>query len=147
MGFGGVYGTELFMPIPWNSIDEYIQQRIAGARRALRIEDGFWNIFREALYDEFQRTKEHFQLSGGDERDYIRLFNLLDTVRYSSFILSAFNRAGYQLEPYGNYDVLDLALRVAPALWGNHRKLGGDALVQQGAMAVLNQRVASVLTY
>lgn len=147
LGFGGVYGTELFMPIPWNSIDEYIQQRIAGARRALRIEDGFWNFFHEALYDEFQRTKKHFQLSDDDERDYIRLFNLLDTVRYSSFILSAFNRTGYQLEPYGNYAVLDLALRVAPTLWGNHRKLGGDALVQQRAMAVLNQRVSRVLTY
>jgi hypothetical protein len=147
LGFGGVYGTELFMPIPWNSIDNYVQRRIESAKQALRVENGFWNYFRESLHDEFRRTKDHFQLSSSDDRDYIRLFNLLDTARYSSFILSAFNRAGYQLEPYGSYSVLDLALRVAPALWGNHKRLGGNALVQKTAMAKLDPRLARVMTY
>lgn len=147
LGLGGVYGTELFMPIPWKSIDDFVQLKIEGAKKVLRAEDGFWNYFRESLYDEFRRTKNHYQLSNSDDRDYIRLFNLLDTARYSSFIISAFNRAGYQLEPYGSYSVLDLALRVAPLLWGNHRRLGGDALVQKTAMAKFNPRMARVMTY
>ena len=147
LGFGGVFGTELFMPIPWNSIEEYVQSRIENAKKALWVEDDFWNYFQQALYDEFRRTKAHFQLSDGDDRDYIRLFNLLDTTRYASFILSAFNQSGYQIEPYSNYAILDLALRVAPILWGNHRSLGGNALVQQNAMAKLDQRVARILTY
>jgi len=147
LGFGGVYGTELFMPIPWNSIDDYVQLSIDSAKKVLKVEDGFWKYFREALYDEFQRTKDHYHLSDSDERDYIRLFNLLDTARYSSFIISAFNRSGYQLEPYGSYAVLDLALRVAPTLWGNHRRFGGNALVQKAAMAKLDPRLGKLMTY
>ena len=147
LGLGGVYGTELFMPILCNTINEYIETRVESAKRALKVEDGFWNNFCESLHDEFRRIKEHYQLSNADDRDCIRLFNLLDTARYSSFILSAFNRAGYQLEPYGSYPVLDLALRVAPALWGNHRRLGGDALVQKTTMAKLNPPMARVMAY
>lgn len=147
IGFGGVFGTELFMPIPWSSIDNFVQARVNIAKQALKVGDDFWNTFREALYDEFQRTKHHFQLSNSDDQDYIRLFIMLDTARYASFILSAFNRLGYQLEPYGSYAALDLALRVSPALWGNHRRFGGDALVQQASMAKLNSRMARVLTY
>ncbi len=147
LGLGGVYGTELFIAIPWNSIDDYVQLRIENAKQALRVEDNFWDYFREALHDEFRRIKEHYQLSNDDDRDYIRLFNLLDTARYSSFILSAYNRESYQLEPYGSYPILDLALRVDPSLWGNHKRFGGNALVQKAAMANLDTRLARVMTY
>ena len=147
LGFGGVFGTELFMPTPWNSIEEFINIKIDSCKKALKIEDGFWNYFRDALHDEFKRIREHYQLSVNDDRDYIRLFNLQDTARYGSQILSAFNQTGYQLEPYGNYPVLELALRISPSVWGNHRRLGGDALVQQSAMAKMDPRVARILTY
>ena len=147
VGFGGVYGTELFMPILCNTINEYIATRVESAKLVLKAEDGFWTFFQEALHDEFRRIKDHFQLSDGDDRDYIRLFNLIDTARYSSFILSAFNRTGYQLEPYGSYPVLVLALSVAPTLWGNHRRLVGDALVQKTAMAKLDPHLGRIMTY
>ncbi|MGA2531512.1 MAG: asparagine synthase-related protein [Candidatus Aminicenantales bacterium] len=147
LGFGGVFGTEFFMPIPWESIDKFIQIRIEGAKQALKVEDSFWKSFRESLCEEFRRIKDHFLLSDQDDRDYIRLFILFDTARYGSFIISAFNRSGYQLEPYGSYAVFDLAFRVAPTLWGNHRRFGGDARIQQAAMAKLNPRMARVLTY
>lgn len=147
LGFGGVFGTELFAPIPWISIDSYVKERITNAKKALIVEDSFWNHLRELIYDEFKRIKEHYQLSNDDDRDYIRLFTLINTARYSSFILAAFNRAGYQLEPYGNYSIFNLALRVSPTLWGNKRRLGGDALVHKTAMAKLNPRLARVMTY
>jgi hypothetical protein len=147
LGFGGVFGTELFMPIPWDSIDQFIQTKVEGAQRALKVEEGFWKSFRDSLYAEFQRIKDHFLLSEADDRDYIRLFILLDTARYGSFIISAFNRSGYQLEPYGTYAPFALAFHVAPRLWGNHRRFGGDAQVQRAAMAGLNPRMARILTY
>lgn len=147
LGFGGIFGTELFMPLPWHSIDEYIQGGVERAKKYLQVEDDFWGYFREAIFDEFRRIKSHYQLTNKDDRDYIRLFSQLITARYGSFIISAFNRTGYQLEPYGCYAVLELALRVSPALWGGHRKLGGDALVQKAAIAKLNYQVARVLTY
>lgn len=147
LGFGGAFGTELFVPIPWSSIDEYIKAGIERANKFLHAEEDFWTSFRESLYSQFRKTKEHYRLIDDDDRDYIRLFNLLDTARYSSFILSAFNNEGYHLEPYGNYAVLDLALRVAPKLWGNHRKLGGNALIQKVAMSALSPRLARIFTY
>jgi len=147
LGLGGLYGTELFRPIPQRSIDHYIKIGIENARKSIKVGDDFWKYFREVLYDEFRRTKDHFQLSVDEDRDYIRLFTLLDTARYGSFIISAFNSIGYQLEPYGSYPVFDLAFRVSPTLWGNHKRLSGDALVQKAAMAKLNSRMARILTY
>lgn len=147
LGLGGVFGTELFTEIPWNSIDDYVRARISVAQKVLKVEDGFWKLFRESLYGEFRRTKNHFQLSNGDDRDYIRIFTLIGTARYSSFLLSAFNREGYQLDPYGTYAVFELALRVAPKLWGNVRRLRGRGWVQKTAMAKLDWRTGRVITY
>ena len=147
LGLGGIFGTELFMPIPWESIDEYVQTKIGLAKQYLKVEDDFWETFRDALNGEFRGIKDHFRLSDGNDQDYIRLFILLVTARYGSHIISAFNQSGFQLEPYGSYAILELALRVPPGFWGNHRRFGGDAKIQQGAMAELNSRMARVLTY
>ena len=89
---------------------------------------------------------QNYDVSARFDRRNRRLF-LLNTARYGSFIISAFNRSGYQLEPYGSYSVLDLALRVAPKLWGNHKGLRGNAWIQGGAMAKLNPRMAKIMTY
>ena len=147
LGFGGAFGTESFMELPWNSIDAFIEAKIAISKQTLKMDDGFWQVFRESLQGEFLRIKEHFHLTISDDRDYIRLFGLVVTARYGSFILSAFNRMGYYFDPYGSYAVTDLALRVPPALWGNHRRLGGNSLVQKAAMSKVNRRAGRPLTY
>lgn len=148
LGLGGVYGSELFKAIPWNTIEEFVTSGVAAARKFLKVDDGFWNEFCFAIYKEFAGIRQHYHLGDqSDERDYIRIFNLLGTARYSSFILTAFNRTGYQLEPFSSYKIFELALSVPPALWGDHRKLGGAALVQKAAMARLDPVVARVMTY
>jgi hypothetical protein len=147
LGFGGIFGTEMFMPIPWPSIREFIRIRVERARQFLEAGDPFWKTLRDSLMDEFGRLKSHYRLSAGDDRHHIRLFLLQNTARYGSFIISAFNREGYQLEPYGQYAVLNIALRVPPELWGNAKRFGGDAHVQQAAMAKWNKSLARVLTY
>lgn len=147
LGLGGAFGTELFKPIVWNNLEDYLPQKIKNAKKSLRVDEKFWGYFRQSLYDDFMRTKQHFELNSEDERDYFRLFKLINTARYSSFTLAAFNRKGYQVEPYGSYTVVELALRIAPSLWGDHRKLVGDSLVQKAAMAKLAPRLARVLTY
>lgn len=147
LGFGGAFGSELFMPIPWNLIEDYVREKVKAAKQVLRVEDTFWEVFRKSLDEQFQDIRAHFKLSIDDERDYIRLFSLLDTARYGSFIISAYNQSGYQIDPYGSYAVLDLALRVAPALWGSHKKISGNSLVQKSAMGMLNPRIGALLTY
>jgi hypothetical protein len=51
--------------------------------------------------------------------------------------------AGLSRRP-GSSAAFSLAVRVAPALWGNHRRFGGDAWLQLAAMARLNPRIARV---
>jgi hypothetical protein len=147
LGFGGAFGTESFMPMPNDQAEEYIQEKIKVAQQALKVEEAFWLVFRESLEEQFRSIRTHFKLRIGDERDYIRLFGLFVTARYSSFIISAFNRSGYQIDPYGSYPTLEMALHVAPALWGNHKKFGGNGLVQKAAMTRLNPRMGRVLSY
>ena len=147
LGLGGAFGTELFMPIRWKSIDEFIHVKIAKAKRALFVERDFWRTFRDSLYKEFEEIKKHYVLKDYDERDYVRLFYIAATARYGSFILSAFNQKGLQLDPYASYSVLELALRIAPDLWGDHRLLKGNSLVQKVAMAKSNPAMGRVTTY
>jgi hypothetical protein len=147
LGLGGVFGTELFMPLRWESSDHYIRERIKNAQRFLHVSETFWAGFNEALHSEFSDIKNHYRLAEANDQDYIRLFGMLNTGRFASFIMAAFNSSGYQLEPYGSYVALELALRVSPLLWGNHRTLQGDASVQKGAMAKLHPKSARILTY
>jgi hypothetical protein len=147
LGFGGAFGTELFEPIPWNSFDAFFQERIKRAKRALKAEDGFWKYFQDSIYEVFRKIKENYVLSIYDERDYMRIFCLVNTARYGSFILSAFNCLGLQLDPYSNYAIFELAIRVSPNLWGNEKRIGGIALVQKAAMGRLNPNLGRVMAY
>jgi hypothetical protein len=147
IGFGGAFGTELFMPIPWDSIEQFIQESVRQTKKALVAGEEVWAALDSSLRNQFREIKEHYLLTDPDDHDYIRLFCLLVTARYGSFILSAFNARGYQLDPYGNYRVLELALRVSPSLWGNHKRFGGNGLVQKGAMGLLQGRMGRVFTY
>jgi hypothetical protein len=147
LGLGGVFGTELFTPIKSKTIKQHINDRIENVRVSLFTDNDFWEYFGGELEHEFEEVKKHYVLSQHDERDYIRMFNLLNTARYGSFIMSAFNKTGLQLEPYGQFRMLELALKVAPELWGDHKTVRGDALVQKVALSRLDRRVAKVITY
>jgi hypothetical protein len=147
VGFGGIYGTELFRPIPWKSINTYLSDRIGYAKKYLFVDEEFWKKLHVSLQEEFQYIKSHYRLMEGNERDYIRLFDVYITARFGSFIMSAFNYFGYQIEPYGSYKITELALQVSPKLCGNHRRICGDAGIRAGALYLINPRIARVLTY
>lgn len=147
LGFGGVFGSELFMPVPFASIKEFIDGKIAQARSCLHVSENFWRSFRESLNEEFKIIKHNYLLSEDCDQDYIRIFMLMDTARYGSFIISAYNIGGNELEPYGSYDLFCLAMKVHPSLWGHAKSLNGTALVQKNAMAILSKPVASILTF
>jgi hypothetical protein len=147
LGLGGAYGTELFMELPWTTVDDYVQAKMKRARKFLRVEESIWQSLSDSIHGEFRRIRKHYLLTDGDDRDYIRLFCVTITARYGSFILSAYNRFSYQIDPFGCYPVLRVALRVAPTLWGNHKRLGGSYTVQKAAMAKIEPRMAKVMTY
>jgi len=147
IGFGGVFGTELFLPLPWPSLDAYLRYAIERAKPALTVSGSFWRTFEEALRAQVRGLKEHYVLAQKNDHDQIRLLLLLDTARYASFILSAFNTSGRQLDPYGGHDVFALAFRIAPELWGNHRRFAGKSWVQKAAMARLDPAMGRVMSY
>lgn len=147
LGLGGVFGTELFMPIPSISIQEFLDNKIQQTKRVIHTEDGFWESFRKALHEDFAGIREHYDLSVENEADLIRIFYLIDTSRYASFLLAAFSLFGKQLDPYGSFDVFKLAFRIDPCLYGNHKRLGGSGLIQKEAMAQLNRRMGRTMTY
>lgn len=147
LGLGGAFGTELFMPIRWKTIDEFINAKIKSAKQAIFVNDGFWENFRSLLYRDFDEIKKHYILKCYDERDYIRIFFITATARYGSFILSAYNQAGFQLDPYATYAIFEFAFRISPDLWGDHRKIRGNSLVQKDAMAKVNSRMGRISTY
>lgn len=147
LGFGGALGSQLFWPIGWALIEDFIKTKIGYAKKFVFVENNFWEYLDAALLQEFRRIKKAFQLSDEDERDYIRLFQFFNSARYSSFIISGHNVSGHHLEPYTHYPVLELALRAAPRLWGDHKKMAGDGLMQKMAMAIINPEMGKIIAY
>jgi len=147
IGFGGVYGTELFVPIAHKSIQEYLAKALLRAKSYLTVGEYFWERFVSSIQQQIKEIKEHYIFERKEERDYLRLFYLLITARYSSFIVSAFNQFGYQLEPFGSFPLIELAFQISPELWGNKRRIAGDALVEAAALSGLSPRTARVLPY
>jgi hypothetical protein len=142
-----VFGTELFTPITFITINDYIENKIRNAKRFIKADIAFWDHLYEGLLEQFNAIRIRYKLAFCYEPDYIRLFTLLYTARYSSFFTAAFNQSGYQLEPYATYSILDLALRIAPKLWGNPRRLAGDYRIQKAALARLNPKMAKEMTF
>jgi len=147
LGFGGVYGTELFTPIEHKNMGEYLTRVIAKTRKVLTVNEHFWPYFSSSLSDQIKEIKAHYYFENDDDRDYIRLLHLLITARYSSFIISAFNQFGYHLEPFGSFPVIELAFKISPELWGNKRSIVGDALIERAAQSKLSPRAARVIAY
>ncbi|MBN1479189.1 hypothetical protein JXA70_02835 [candidate division KSB1 bacterium] len=147
LGFGGAFGSQLFAPIPWTTIDDFVTTKLKHAKRFLSVPEDFWDYVHDLLMEEFQRSKNVYYLHDMNDKDYIRLFQIFNAARYASFIMSAYNNSGYQLEPYGTFAALELALQVSPELWGNHKSLSGDALVQKVVMARLNPKLGKILAY
>jgi hypothetical protein len=147
LGFGGAFGSQLFWPIQWAFIKDFIENKLEFTKKYVIVKREFGDRLYASLLEEFARIKKAFQLSEANEIDYIRLFQFFYSGRYASFIMSAYNNAGFQLEPYGTYFALQVALRVAPMLWGSHRKLKGEAHVQKTAMASLNPDIGKIIAF
>lgn len=146
-GFGGVYGTELFTPVSNTKMREYIAMALKQISNMIRAKSKFYDSFISALEYQLEDIKKHYNLEENDDRDYIRLFQLLITARYSSFIVSAFNLYGYQFEPYGTFPIVEIALQIDPKFWGNKRNIAGDALIEKMAMEKISRKSARILAY
>ena len=147
IGFGGVYGTELFTPVSNTSRIEYKANIIKRISSVIKADRSFIDHLSSSIENQFEEIKHHYNLEIIDDKDYIRLFQLFLTARYSSFILSAFNMFGYQFEPFGTFSLVEIALQIDPIYWGNKKSIAGDALIEKMAMEKISPKVARILAY
>lgn len=145
--FGGVYGTEIFEPISADNIIKYKHNLTNRIKASINSTEHFLNNLLESIDNQFDEIKRYYKIREADEKDYIRIFQILITARYSSFIISAMAQYGYDFEPYGSYPLVELALQVDPVLWGNPKSLAGDAQVQKTALFKISKNASRVIAY
>ncbi len=156
LGFGGCFGTELFMRMDWSSSDEYIEAAIIKAKKHIQGYEEQWDYIRSAMMEEFRNIRHHYQLTKPNATDEARIFLLLSAAFFSSFMLSPYNIRGLELEPYGHFALLELALKVPKELMGlsgtKIQNILGKAgrfqtnLVQKMAMSKINRRIGKIIT-
>ena len=147
LGLGGAFGSELFSPISYTNVEEFYRNIMIKVQNSIKADKVFWDKFDISLQEQMRDIKEHYRLQDDDQRDHIRLFHLLITARYNSFINSAINQFGYQLEPFGTFPVIETGLQISPEYWGNKRSIVGDALIEKEALYRISPKAAMVLAY
>lgn len=145
--FGGVYGSEIFEPILSSNITNYKHNIAVRIKTTITSSNKYIDQFMESVENQLDDIQKHYHLKENDERDYIRIFQILITARYSSFILAAMAQFGYDLEPYGSYPLVEFALQINPKFWGNKKSLIGDATVQKAALYRISKNTSRIMAY
>ncbi len=146
LGLGGCYGTQLFAPVDYESVEDFIDQSILKAKRNIQANQEMWKTLRSAMKDEFQAIGKHYKLAVACPNDEIRIFNLFSTGFFSSHIVWSFNVKGLAFEPYMSMKNLELALKVTKGQRGRRKNFSGIGQVQKNAMAKLCYRVGKIET-
>jgi len=140
LGLGGVYGSELFEYLPYMKKEEFYESRIIYSKRVVKASETFWQELSDKFYEQISLIKQRYNLADYNETDYIRIFYLLNTARYSSFIMAAYNKFGYQFEPFGAFPLFELALQTDP-------KLIKNSALQIEAISKANRRMAKIISF
>jgi hypothetical protein len=98
------------------------------------------------MLEEFKDIEKHYKLSVPNILDKVRIFILLRTAFFSSFMLAAYNIKGLQVEPYGYFKLLEIALKIPE----EHIRRGGKSrntnLVQKKAMSEVSYNIGKIIT-
>jgi hypothetical protein len=147
IGFEGTLGTELFMPVEFTGVDDFLDRATQRVRVAISDGEEYLQRFRENLCSELSDLQNHYSLAQEHPQDWIRLLFLYNTVSSFSCVRSAYNVLGMQMEPYSTQPVIETAFQVPASMWGNEHTLAGRAFVQKKAMAMINYRLGKIMTF
>jgi len=145
LGLGGCFGTELFYPMDYAQIGDYIDESIVKAKKYITANEKIWTQFRQSLLEEFVNIEKHYILSDPNPNDSVRLFYLLNTGFFSSPMLSPYNIKGLQLEPFGHFSILETALKIPKESMGNNNLFQRN-LIQKMTLSKLNPSIAKIQT-
>lgn len=148
IGFGGSYASELFEPLPYVNAYNFIDERLKRSKKLINANSLFWETLYSSFHDCMQEIRSSINLEENIERDYLRIFYLYHTARYSSHLVRAFNDYGLQIEPYGSFYVLELALQTDDFLFGSsNRSISGEKRIQKIAITSINESAARQLAF
>ena len=146
LGMGGCFGTELFAPLDYTSIEDFIERSVLKAQRNIKADQVLWDTLRSSIKREFEDISKHYQLAVNCPNDEIRIFNLFCTSFLASHIVWPFNIKGLEFEPYMSMRNLELALRLTTKQFGKRTNFTGMGEVQKIAMAQLCYSVGKINT-
>lgn len=145
MGLGGMCGSQLFCNA--ENMDDFMKRRFSPLKHRFTNCDNYIDKLYENLNNEFSNLKTHFVFLDDSEHDLLRMFLLDNSISYGSFIHSAFNIKGIQVEPYLTMPVIELAFKVPDSFQGNKNRLGGTNLVQKKAMLSVSYDMGKIMTF
>lgn len=146
-GLEGTLGTELFMPVEFTGINDFMERTARRVSVAINNGEQYLPRFEESLRSELSDLQKHYSFAQEDPQDWIRLLFLYNTVSSFSCVRSAYNVLGMQLEPYSTKPVIETAFQIPASMWGNEHSLVGRAFVQKKAMAIINYRLGKIMTF
>jgi hypothetical protein len=147
MGLGGLCGTQLFFPDKFSSGSDFIDFYVSLLKHKFINCDDYIECFYENLKNEFLNLKKQCVFSEDSEQDLLRLFRLHNSLYYGSFIHSAFNIKGIQMEPYLTMPVIETAFKVPDIFKGKKERFGGTNFVQKKAMSLVDYNVGKFMTF
>lgn len=147
LGLGGCFGTEHFMSLDrYSNIEDFINESILKAKSNIQATEDEWKQLRFSMLEEFKDIEKHYILSVPNALDKVRIFILLRTAFFSSFMLSAYNIKGLQVEPYSYFKLLEIALKIPEEYIRRGGKSRNTSLVQKKAMLEVSYNIGKIIT-
>lgn len=146
LSFGGAFGTELYTILAYASSDDLISDYVSKARQFVKADESYYTKFELALREEFENIRSCYLLQTYDERDLMRIFQLLNTGRFSSRFVSAMHINGHQYEVFGTFPVIEAGLRIPYKYLGSKWTFGRYYLIPKYLVEQINPKIARIMT-
>lgn len=144
--FGGTFGTELYTAFPYNNYNELIEAYLQKTKEIIQAEESYYKQFKQSLLQEFEDICTHYKLEFNEPKDYIRIFQLLETGFFSSSFISATNIWGKQYEVFGTYPVIEAGLKIPYHYLGSKRTFGRFYFIPKILVERLNKKISKIET-
>ncbi len=140
--FGGMFGTELYTILGYATCDELIQNYVTRSRQYTAADEAYYKRFESALRKEFEDIRSCYLLQVPDERDLMRIFQLIITGRFASRFVAALQLHGNSYEVCGTFPIIEAGLRIPYKYLGSKWTLGRYYLIPKMLVNQMNKKVS-----
>ena len=144
IGFGGALGTELFSTLAYFRKKELIDSYVRIAKNCISNEDSFCDSFRRNLSEQMDYIEKHIHFKVSNDSDYVRLFQVFMTARFSSPLLSLSDIYGHDMEPYATFPIIEKGVQIPYEFQGDSKTFGRFYLIPKLIMKMTNYEVGAI---